>query len=132
MPKPLYLMWQDEYSQSGDLIIDEQHRAILATINSLHYFVQHSYGLKALLPTIKIVSQYIHFHTKTEEGILLENGYENVAKYSDKVKQDLIDYSEACREALTNQDPQHLLIFLKNWWIQHLEDHKKLSDFLTS
>jgi len=132
MSTPLYLTWSDDFSQDGDLIIDEQHRAIVATINSLHYFLQQGHGLKGLIPTIKIVSQYIQFHAKTEEGILLENEYENIAEYIDKAKQDLTAYNKACRVALTEQDPQHLLIFLKNWWNQHLKDHNELSGDLKS
>ena len=36
MSTSLYLTWSDDFSQDGDLIIDEQDRAIVATINKLH------------------------------------------------------------------------------------------------
>ena len=61
MGKPLYLGWRDEFSQDGGFIIDEQHHGVLASINSLHYFLQQGHGLEALLPTAKIVLQYLQF-----------------------------------------------------------------------
>lgn len=130
MGKPLYLGWKDEFSQDDGLIIDEQHRGILASINSLHYFLQQGHGLEALVPTIKIVLQYIQFHGKTEEGILREAGYPDIDSYVEKADQAVEDYKLACREALSNKDPQYLLIFLRDWWGEHMEQHRQIGHYL--
>lgn len=130
MRKPLYLGWQDEFSQDDGLIIDEQHRGILASINSLHYFLQQGHGLEALVPTIKIVLQYIQFHAKTEEGILRESGYPEIEDYIAQAEQAVEDYKRACKEALANKDPQYLLIYLRDWWRAHLEQHKIMGHYL--
>lgn len=132
MSKPLYIGWQEAFSEDDGLIIDEQHRGVLATINSLHYFLQQGHGIDALLPTAKIVLQFLQFHAKTEEGILSEAGYDGVEEYVEQAEQDVINYKQACREALTHQDPQHLLLFLRDWWSKHLEDHKRFNRYLNS
>lgn len=63
MTKPLLINWQDEFIQ-GDALVDEQHRAIIATINSFHYFLQQGLGIEALMPTVNILASYIAFHMK--------------------------------------------------------------------
>ncbi len=130
MGKPLYLSWQDEFSQDDGHIIDEQHRGVLASINSLHYFLQQGHGIEALLPTAKIVLQYLQFHAKTEEGILRDAGYGEIEQFIKQAAQDVTAYKEACREAITHQDPLFLLIFLRDWWSRHLEDHKNFTVYL--
>tara|TARA_B110001469_G_C9519030_1_gene258376 strand:+ start:352 stop:747 length:396 start_codon:yes stop_codon:yes gene_type:complete len=130
MSKPLYLGWRDEFSQGNNLIIDEQHRGVLATINSLHYFLQQGHGLEALLPTAKIVLQYLQFHAKTEEGILRENGYKEIEYLVEQSEKDVVDFKEACREAMIHKDPQLLLLFLRGWWTRHLKEHEKFITYL--
>lgn len=69
----LYIVW-DNKTNIGVPIIDEQHRGIIATLNSLHYFIQQERGLEAL----QIMSKYIGFYLKTEEMILGECNYPHV------------------------------------------------------
>lgn len=130
MDKPLYIGWKDEFSQDGYLIIDEQHRGVLATINSLHYFLQEGHGIDALLPTIKILLQYMQFHSKTEEGILRDNGYTAISTFVAQAERDVKNYKKACREAIACKDPQSLLLFLRDWWLEHLERHKDYSPYM--
>jgi len=130
MGKPLYLGWQEAFSQDDGHIIDEQHRGVLASINSLHYFLQQGHGIEALLPTAKIVLQYMQFHAKTEEGLLRDAGYEEMKQFVRQAEQDVNEFKVACREAITHKDPQFLLIFLRDWWSRHLEDHKQYSVYL--
>ncbi|MBT3505400.1 MAG: chemotaxis protein [Piscirickettsiaceae bacterium] len=131
MGKPLYLGWRDEFSQDGGFIIDEQHHGVLASINSLHYFLQQGHGLEALLPTAKIVLQYLQFHAKTEEGILRDAEYKDIEQFVEQAEQDVVAYKKACREAISYKDPQYLLTFLRGWWSRHLDDHKNFSAYLS-
>ena len=43
MKTTLYIAWNDD-NKLGIPIIDEQYRAIISTINSLHYFMQIGHG----------------------------------------------------------------------------------------
>jgi hemerythrin len=126
----LYIFWQDDFLQDGYQIINEQHRGVLATINSLYYFLQQGHGVEALVPTIKILLQYIQFHSKTEEGILREKGYKDLDVFLEQAERDVNQYKKACREALACKDPQLLLLFLRDWWQRHLQRHQAHNRFM--
>ncbi|MCK5831659.1 MAG: hemerythrin family protein, partial [Methylococcales bacterium] len=112
-------------------IIDEQHRGIVATLNSLHYFIQQGYGLEALQPTLQIIGQYIGFHLKTEENILNKCNYLNIDKNSDMQKEIYCNFKKIAKEATAYKDPELLLKFIKNWWLNHIkEEHKEYSKYL--
>ncbi len=115
----------------GIPIIDEQHRGIVATLNSLHYFIQQGYGLEALQPTLQIIGQYIGFHLKTEENILNKCNYLNIDKNSDMQKEIYCNFKKIAKEATAYKDPELLLKFIKNWWLNHIkEEHKEYSKYL--
>jgi len=93
----LYIVWNEKQSISIP-ILDEQHHAVVATINTLYFFINQGWGLSALLPTLKMVKSSVGFHLKTEEGILEKLGASE-----------------------TLLAPMILLKFLKSWWITHHE-----------
>jgi len=118
--KPLYIVWNED-SNLGIPIIDEQHHAITATINSLYFFIQEGWGLSALKPTLNIIKMYSGFHAKTEEGILMNLQYPELQQHIQCQKRFEKSVDEATSEALLNQDPNILLKFLRGWWIEHLK-----------
>jgi hemerythrin len=126
---PLYIVWQESFTQ-GEPIIDEQHHGLLATINTLHYFIQQGYELRDLLPTIKILISFLVFHYKTEEGILRSTEYPDIASYDAQMNQVIDDFKLVCEKARKEQSPELVLGYLKRWWSQHLEHHKRMTPFL--
>lgn len=120
MMNVLYIVWKS-HDDIGVLIIDEQHRAIVATINSLYYFIQEGWGLTALAPTLNIIKSYSSFHFKTEEGILTKAGYKELHKHIMAQKQFTKDVDAAAHEAIAYKDPFILLKFLKDWWLSYLK-----------
>ncbi|MDI1308413.1 MAG: hemerythrin family protein [Methylotenera sp.] len=120
MMNVLYIVWKT-HDELGIGIIDEQHHAIVATINSLYYFIQEGWGLSALAPTLNIIKSYSNFHFKTEEGILSKAGYEELHKHIVAQKQFTKDVDAAAQEAIAYKDPFILLKFLKDWWVFHLK-----------
>jgi len=121
----LFIVWQDDNS-TGILIIDEQHRGIIATINSLHYFIQEGHGLEGLKPTMEILKQYIKFHVVTEEGLMAKHNLPRIAEGAIKQNQIFTEFNSVSQEAISYRDPMLLLKFLRHWWISHLkEEHVK-------
>ena len=128
---PLYIVWKEEYSV-GIPILDEQHRAIIATLNSLYFFIQEGWGLSALQPTLKIIKVYSSFHAKTEEGLLSKFNYPHLNKHIDCQKRFEKHVDEATHQAILNRDPQILLKFLRDWWIGHLTvEHKQYANYMS-
>jgi len=126
MSKPLYIVWQESFLQD-EPIIDEQHRGVLATINTLHHFLQQGHGLDVLKPTVQICLSYIRFHAKTEEGILRAAGYPQLDELIKKNEQIVDEFKQVYREAFIHEDPDLVLHFLRVWWQEHMILHKEIT-----
>lgn len=130
MDNPLYIAWNQE-NNLGITIIDEQHRGIVATINSFHYCMQKGFGCDAVKPTLDMLVQYTLLHFKTEEALLEETGYGFHDK--DMVSGHIALHRELMRRTIdiarnpkTHEDPRIALNFLREWWLHHInaEDRK--------
>jgi len=115
----LFIVWKPEYDL-GIPIIDEQHKGIVSTINSLFYAMQCKHGEHVLKSVINMVTEYTHIHFDVEEDLL------NKAEFSDFKKHK--EWHNELKRALANVGPKSLwdhspkefLEFLKNWWIDHI------------
>lgn len=130
MDKPLLINWQDDFLQ-GAALIDEQHRAVTATINSFHYFLNQGQDVETLMPTVNILISYLRFHMTTEEGILRAADYPNLEQYIESSHEAIKGLREGCQRAIDEQDPSRVLLFLKEWWRLHLEMHDELLPYIT-
>lgn len=120
----LYITWKAE-NEVGIPIIDEQHRGAVATINSLFYFMQQDKGMEALLPTLKVLDQYTKIHFETEEMILTQEGYPDLEAHV-MIHRDLVrQMAEVMRRAVAQSDPTIVLVFLKDWWMDHINKEDK-------
>lgn len=130
MQKSLFIVWHDSFIQA-EPIIDEQHRGVLATINSLHYFLQQGQGLEVLMPTVKICISYMRFHAATEEGILRAANYPDLDAYIEDSSKVIEDFKAVCKEAILNREPEQVLVFLRQWWQNHIELHEEITPLIT-
>ena len=121
----LYIIWNDS-NNLGIPIIDEQHRGIISTINSLHHFIRAGHGDEIINPTMIMLSQYTEVHFKTEEALMAEAGYPNLEEH-------LVLHRELAKKtrklsvnAGRDKDSDMVLTFLKTWWLGHIgiEDKK--------
>lgn len=120
----LYIVWNDN-NKVGIPIIDEQHRGIVSTINSLYYFIQEGHGLDALKPTLSILEHYTHIHFKTEEELIKVAGFPDIQRHTE-LHNDLMERTkEITRESLSLKEPAMALAFLKEWWIGHINKEDK-------
>ena len=134
MKEPLFIVWNQKQSINVP-ILDEQHHAIVAAINSLYFFINQGWGLSALTPTLKIIKTNIGFHLKTEEGILEKLGanYKVLHKHSELYSTFNLNADNAIRDAISEQDPMILLKFLRDWWVgHHFKDHAEYKQTLSS
>lgn len=124
MRRALYIIWDDS-NNLGIPIIDEQHRGIVATINSFHYFIQAGSGLDGLKPTLNILEHYTNIHFKTEEKLMNEAGYPNLADHIELREKLMKKTKEIAREATSLSEPEIALKFLKEWWLGHINKEDK-------
>ena len=130
--KNMYITWNKE-NELGIPIIDEQHRGAVATINSLFYFMQDERGLDALRPTLTVLDQYTLIHFETEEAIMKQKGYPDYDAHALLHKELVEKMGHVMREAIAQSDPKVVLTFLKEWWLDHInEQDRKFSTYVSS
>lgn len=119
MKNILYIVWSDN-NKLGIPIIDEQHRGIISTINSLHYFIQTGHEHEIIKPTMTMLEQYTEVHFKTEEALLAEANYpaleEHIALHKELAKRT----KKLSIDANRRKDSDMVLKFLKEWWLGHI------------
>lgn len=115
----MYIRWTAE-NEFGIPIIDEQHRGLVSTVNTLYIFMRHKKGKFALGPVISTLEQYIRLHFFVEEGILRLSGFPGAEDHKKSHRALLKTASQVIKESRKLQDAQHLLSFLKIWWLDHI------------
>ena len=119
MEQNVFIIWKPEYNL-GIPIIDEQHRGIVSTINSLHFGMQTGYIRDILKAVIDMMYDYTRIHFEVEEEFLAKIDYPNAQKHH-MLHLDLSSkLSNASRNSLLGKDPHEFMDFLKNWWINHI------------
>lgn len=126
--KQTYIQWDTGYQQ-GQMIIDEQHRAIIATVNSFYYFLSQGYGVQDLKPTLELILKYMLFHLKTEEGILRSTEYPHISSFMEIEKKTIQGLKVAIKSAIQFDEPEAVLRFLKQWWQAHINEHEELTPY---
>ena len=127
MKNILYIVW-GENNKLGIPIIDEQHRGIISTINSLHYFMQTGHEYDIIKPTMIMLEQYTDVHFKTEEVLMTQAGYPALEEHIGLHKRLIKKTKTLSVNASEYQDSDMILKFLKEWWLGHInkEDRKYL------
>ncbi|MDR0496438.1 MAG: hemerythrin family protein [Treponema sp.] len=124
------IIWQPEYDL-GIPIVDEQHRGIVSTINSLYYGMQHKHGENLLRPVIGMVDDYTRIHFEIEEDFLKKCGFPGLKRHHDLHSELSESLTKVGKKSLFDQDPQGFLNFLKKWWNDHiLDEDRAFRDYL--
>jgi hemerythrin len=112
-------MWKPEYNL-GIPIVDEQHRGVVATINSLYYGMQNKHADTMLRPVIEMINNYTTIHFETEEDFLKKCGYPDLEQHLELHNELKKKLSSVGKKSIWEQDPSQFMEFLKTWWIDHI------------
>ncbi|RLB03542.1 MAG: hypothetical protein DRG83_06895 [Deltaproteobacteria bacterium] len=125
MRKSIYIIW-NKSNELGIPIIDEQHRGIISSINSLYYYTQSGQADEIIESIIVILQEYVNIHFRTEEALLEESGYPDVEKHKILHSEFVADIEKLGRRLEKDGDSNIVLRFLKEWWLGHInvEDRK--------
>ncbi len=128
MKQTIYIVWS-ENNNLGIPIVDEQHRGIISTINSLHYFMQTGQSGEIIKPILIMLEQYTKIHFKTEESILERVNYPDLENHKKLHNNLLAKTRNFIIELNKSENPAVLLKFLRDWWLTHIniEDKKYAS-----
>jgi len=120
-----FIKWKDEYSV-GISYIDDQHKKFLDMINKLVEACNQGEDVasKVFKMTIKDLFEYVKFHFKTEEDILIRYKYpeEDYNLHKKEHEQFMIKVLEFVSDFENGKKyvPNQTTRFLKNWLLQHI------------
>ena len=129
-----YYSWDDSYL-IGVPHIDEQHKQLFNTVNSLISAIEKNAGTEELKNTLDFLIQYTVTHFKDEEEVQRNFGYPNYEKHRaihEKFKQSAV---ELAAEALKIENPETLVKELKrkigDWLVTHVtSEDARIGKFL--
>lgn len=125
MKNTLYIVWQSS-NETGVPIIDEQHRGIVSTINSLHYFIQQGEAAAAFEPTMDVLNHYTSLHFLAEEALMRAAGYPDLDEHAALHNKFMNQVRSMTKYRPDPDQVDALLKLLKEWWLHHInhEDRK--------
>jgi len=128
----ILIVWEPSYDL-GIHIVDEQHRGIVSTINSLYYAIQNKHGNEMLRPVIGMVDDYTRIHFEIEEDFLRKCGYPDLENHRILHNELTHALSHTSQDSIWNKDPKVFLEFLKKWWINHIcKEDRVFSHYLSN
>jgi len=119
MEHSMFITWKPEYNL-GIPIIDEQHRGIVSTINSLHFGMQNQYVSEMLTPIIDMMYDYTHIHFQIEEDFQTRIGYPDAKRHHLLHLELTAELNKTGHKSIFGKDPYAIMNFLKKWWIDHI------------
>ncbi|MCX4191407.1 chemotaxis protein [Methylophaga sp. OBS1] len=125
---PLLLSWHKEFEQDKE-IIDEQHRAILASINSIYYLFLKGEDNNLIKHLMMLYSQ-LQMHFKTELLILRQHESPLVSDYEHQAEALLTSLLDICDVKNLDHQTQALFEQFKKWWQAHLQLHQQITPYL--
>lgn len=123
MLNTLFIVWSKDF-ETNIPILDEQHRGLVSTMNSLYYLMKEHRTANVIQPTLAAIDHYREIHFMTEEHLMEITDYPQKTEH--KKQHDLFRKHAELLVAKGRKtlDPSELLEFFKGWWL----DHVRVSD----
>jgi hemerythrin-like metal-binding protein len=117
--------WKEEYTVNVK-IIDEQHKKLISIIDELYQSILQKMDKNILAELFKQLNDYSKYHFGTEEKYFQEFNYPDAFAHiavHEKFKKDIVEMEDKMNTDHFN--PFELLVYLENWWINHILDVDK-------
>ena len=115
----MFIIWKPEYIL-GIPIIDDQHRGITTTINSLYFGTQNNFIKNILRPIVDTMESYTNIHFQTEEMFHEMIAFPEAEEHKKLHRELSSKLNKVGHNSLLNNDPHEFMDFLKKWWINHI------------
>ena len=128
-----YFPWSEEYSVHLR-VIDNDHKDLVNTVNSLHEAISDGSTRGQIGQTIGNLAKYVDEHFSREEALMETYDYPGLARHK-RIHRHLTRTVYAIRIIFTSKpqkiDPTQLLTFLREWLIHHiLEEDTKYAPYM--
>ena len=113
--------WNPSFSV-GVKLLDEQHKRILDMYNLLISDSEATVRSETISELLDRLTKYAAEHFQTEERLLEEYGYPDLARHKVEHKEYRIRVVELCQSATIHEEsvPAELLKFMRDWWMNHI------------
>ena len=131
----LLIVWSEKL-EMGIPIIDEQHRTLVSTMNSLYYLLSKNLFNESILHLSRIVVNHMQLHHLTEEYILKQAKYPDIEGHRVQHRQSEYDMMEAVRKTTQAYEKNtarsdELMAFMKSYWLNHIcKEDRKYADWI--
>jgi hemerythrin-like metal-binding protein len=118
--------WRPEY-ETGNDIIDEQHKSLFSTINALNSAMLEGQGEALLEKTLDSLKNYTTVHFDTEEKFMLDHKYPDYIEHKQKheaLKAKVLSFEKKNYDDLSKLT-NAVSHFLTDWLIHHIKDEDK-------
>ncbi|WP_228036818.1 bacteriohemerythrin [Cuspidothrix issatschenkoi] len=118
--------WRPEY-ETGNNIIDEQHKSLFSTINALNSAMLEGQGEALLEKTLDSLKDYTIVHFDTEEKFMLDHKYPDYTEHKQKheaLKAKVLSFEKKNYDDLSKLT-NAVSHFLTDWLIHHIKDEDK-------
>ena len=119
-----YITWEDYYSV-GDPSLDAEHKRIIECVNELYAAWQNPVQTQVTKRVLDTLVEYTHTHFKHEEDCLKEADFPYFEAHK-ALHDDMRRRTIALRTHLTLVTTRDALVFLKDWWLDHIQGEDKL------
>jgi hemerythrin-like metal-binding protein len=128
-----FLDWSADYSV-GVAIFDDEHKKLIAIINSLHEALQTGVNNETLDQISGSMVEYTMMHFRHEEMYFDDWAYPEAASHIEahsQLRRQVFEYRKQIGGADSRALAEAMLIFLRQWLIQHiLVDDRAYGEFL--
>jgi hemerythrin-like metal-binding protein len=118
-----YIAWKDYYSVNNPLL-DSEHKQIIEYVNELYVAMNGLSDSAAKKRVLERLVQYTQTHFDHEEKIMQEVDYPDLAAHK-ALHNDMRRQTIELRTHLTLVTARDVLVFLKDWWLGHIQGEDK-------
>lgn len=120
--------------ETGNAVIDNEHRELFQAVNRLLDSCNKGEGLAAVEPAMEFLLQYVDKHFAHEEELQENSNYPNMAVHKDFHEKYKIQLKQIAADMKASGSPMSVMVKLNSHiavLINHIRlDDKKLSTFL--
>lgn len=111
---------------------DKEHQNLIAIINDLHEAMMVGKGKEVVTSILKRLMDYTSTHFKSEELVLSQYGYPDLAQQKAEHKKFINQILDIQKQLLENKAfPTTVLSFLRDWLNNHImKEDKKYGSYL--
>ena len=117
-----FFEWQDDMSV-GDVLIDSDHRALIAIINELHDMLETKINHRALADLFRELVTYTQYHFSREESVMQACHFPDFADHMREhggFTQFIYDMRNKLARTVDKATLEEILDYLKAWLSHHI------------